>query len=194
MNSLPIIPSSFTLPQLLPSHLHDLLHPSHKPIFHSLTSTISASKRRPSPFPLSSSFPLPRNSPPHLHILFYPILLSSHHLLPFLNLNFLLPIYTSSLTPLILCSSSTLPQPPPHVHILINPPHNPFPFIDNINKEIKQLFKTTNKQLVNLFGTCHLRYKTLQEGSTISRETLSCMVSPLDSSLLYFYRFRCVFV
>lgn len=129
MNSLPIILSSFTLPQLPSSHLHALLHSSHKPIFHSLTSTISSSKRRPSPFPSSSSFPLPQNSPPHLHILFHPfhhlIPPSSHHLLPFLNLNFLLPIYTSSLT---LCSLSTLPQPPPHVHILIHPPHNPFSF------------------------------------------------------------------
>lgn len=132
MNSLPIILSSFTLPQLPPSHLHALLHPSHNPIFHSLNSTISSSKRRPSPFPSSSSFPLSQNSPSHLHILFHPshhpILPSSQHLLPFLNLYFLLPIYTSSLTPLILCSSSTLPQPPSHVHILIHPPHNPFSF------------------------------------------------------------------
>lgn len=131
MNSLPIILSSFTLPQLPPSHLHALLHPSHKPIFYSLISTISSSKRRPSPFQSSSSFPLPQNSPPHLHILLFnpshhPILPSSHHLLPFPNLNFLLLIYSSSLIPLILCSSSTLPQT--HVHILLHPPHNPFSF------------------------------------------------------------------
>lgn len=100
MNSLPIIHSSFTLPQLPPSHLHALLYPSHKPIFHSLTSTISSSKRRPSPFPLSSSFPLPQNSPPHLHILCHP----THH--PILLIIFYLSLTSTSSSP-----STHLPLP-----------------------------------------------------------------------------------
>lgn len=127
MNSLPIILSSFTLPQLPPSHLHALLYPTHKPIFHSRKSTISSTKRRPSPFPIKNPLRFPC-----LKILiiytssFIPLIIPFFFLLIIFFLS-LTSISSSSSThlPLPLSSflrSSTLPQPPPHVHILLHPP------------------------------------------------------------------------